>query len=298
MKKLIFTLVIPAALVFIGCSDNEIKPDAYGSFEATEVIVSAEAGGKLLEFNVDEGQTLDENIQVGFIDTVQLTLKKEQLTAQKRTIGTKFGTVSAQVNVLQQQKENALVEKSRIERLLKDEAASQKQLDDINGNIDVINSQINQVRTQNTGTIKEMETIDVQIAQLDDQVKKSVIYNPIKGTVLLKFVEPSEVVNYGKPLYKIADMTTMELRVYVSGAQLSGIKIGDKVKVLIDADKDSYKELEGTISWISSKAEFTPKIIQTKEERVNLVYAVKIKVPNDGTIKIGMPGEVIFNSSK
>jgi HlyD family secretion protein len=294
MKNILMIALIIAAAGLSGCSDNEIKPDAYGSFEATEIIVSAEAGGKLLEFNVDEGQVLEQNTLVGFIDTVQLSLKKEQLIAQKKAAGTKFGTVSAQVNVLHQQKENALVEKERIERLLKDEAASQKQLDDINGNIDVINSQINQVRTQNSSTAREMETIDVQIAQIEDQVKKSVIYNPIKGTVLLKFAEPSEVVNYGKPLYKIADMTTMELRVYVSGAQLSNIKIGDKVKVLIDADKDSYKELEGVISWISSKAEFTPKIIQTKEERVNLVYAVKIKVANDGSIKIGMPGEVIF----
>ena len=286
--------IIAIVLFLTGCSNDKQKSDAYGNFEATETVVSSESSGKLNEFNVEEGMIIESGDIVGYIDTNQLYLKKNQLAQQKNTTRTKFKNVSAQISVLQEQKIVAQREKERIERLLKDEAATGKQLDDINGSIDVINRQISSIEMQNTTTNEELKGLDVQIAQIVDQLQKSSITNPVKGTVILKFAEQGEIVNFGKPLYKIADISTMELRAYVSGAQLSEIKLGQKVKVLIDDGKSGYKTLEGEISWISSKAEFTPKIIQTKEERVNLVYAFKVRVVNDGSIKIGMPGEVVF----
>ena len=189
----------------------------------------------------------------------------------------------------------AQVEKNRVENLIKDNAASQKQLDDINGTLNTLQKQVEMVMTQNNTVRSEFGNFDVQVQQIEDQIEKSIIKNPVRGTVLMKLAEPGEIMNFGKPLYKIADLSFLNLRVFVSGEQLPKIKIGQKVKVLIDDGKEDFREMEGTISWISSKSEFTPKIIQTKEERVNLVYAVKIKVINDGSLKIGMPGEVIFN---
>lgn len=297
MNKIFLSLAL-LSLSFSSCSNDKNKSDAYGNFEAVETIVSAEASGKLQIFKVEEGQTIEADMEVGQIDTSQLYLKKIQLDEQKNTVKTKFKNVFSQVSVLQQQKKNALIERDRMEKLIKDEAGTRKQLDDINGNINVIDKQINSVQATNGTTFAEIKTLDAQIEQIADQINKSSIINPVKGTVLSKFAEQSEIVSYGKPLYKIADLTVIELRVYVSGDQLSGVKIGQIVKVLIDSGRKEFKEYEGTVSWISSKAEFTPKIIQTKEERVNLVYAVKIKVKNDGSLKIGMPGEVIFNFNK
>ena len=293
MKNL---LIIISLSVFIlsGCSNDKQKSDAYGNFEATETIVSSESSGKLYELNVEEGQIIEANKIVGYIDTSQLYLKKLQLSQQKNTTRTKFKNVSSQISVLQEQKRVAIRERDRVERLLKDNAATGKQLDDLNGSIDVINKQISSIDIQNSTTNEELKGLDVQIQQIADQLQKSNITNPVKGTVIMKFAEQGEIVSFGKPLYKIADISIMELRVYVSGAQLPEIKLGQKVKVLIDDGKSGYKTLEGEISWISSKAEFTPKIIQTKEERVNLVYAVKVKVSNDGSLKIGMPGEIMF----
>lgn len=294
-KQLLILIIIFASFAMQSCSDNEIKSDAFGNFEATETIVSAEGTGKLLSLNIEEGMSLEEGVQVGFIDTVQLYLKKKQIYSQKKITGTKFGNINSQADVYREQIKTAQVEKNRIENLLKDNAASQKQLDDINGNLNTLQKQVEMVLTQNNTARSELGNFDVQIQQIDDQIEKSIIKNPVRGTVLMKLAEPGEIMNFGKPLYKIADLSFMNLRVFVSGEQLPKIKIGQKVKVLIDDGKDGYRELEGTISWISSKSEFTPKIIQTKEERVNLVYAVKIKVSNDGSLKIGMPGEVIFN---
>ena len=297
MKRAIVFLMF-SSLIVSSCSDNDDKSDAYGNFEAVEITVSAEANGKLLEFNVEEGQTIDEGEIIGYIDTVQLNLKKRQLDQQKNAVRTKYNNVFSQVSVLQQEKKNALIEKDRVEKLIKDEAAPEKQLDDINARINVIDKQITSVKSQNSTTFQEIKTINTQVDQLTDQISKSEITNPIKGTVLIKFSELSEIVNYGKPLYKIADITIMELRVYVSGDQLPSIKIGQEVTVIVDKNEKEDRTLKGTISWISSQAEFTPKIIQTKEERVNLVYAVKVSVNNDGTLKIGMPGEIMFNSNQ
>ncbi|MFZ4589599.1 MAG: HlyD family secretion protein [Ignavibacteria bacterium] len=292
--KNILIIISLSVIIFSGCSNDKQKSDAYGNFEATETIVSSESSGKLYELNVEEGQVIEANKVVGYIDTAQLYLKKLQLAQQKNTTRTKFKNVSSQISVLQEQKRVAIRERDRVERLLKDNAATGKQLDDLNGNIDVINKQISSIDIQNFTTNEELKGYDVQIQQVVDQLQKSNITNPVKGTVIIKFAEQGEIVSFGKPLYKIADISVMELRVYVSGAQLPEIKLGQKVKVLIDDGKSNYKTLEGEISWISSKAEFTPKIIQTKEERVNLVYAVKVRVSNDGSLKIGMPGEIMF----
>ena len=293
-KIMLLCFTVFALFALSSCSNNKKLSDAYGNFEAVETIVSAEASGKLLELKIEEGQEIEQGDVIGYIDTVQMYLKRQQLIAAKKTTATRYKNISSQIDVLQEQKKTALVEKNRAENLLRDNAGTQKQLDDINGNLNIIDKQINSIRTQNSTVSGDMSGLDVQIQQINDQISKSIIINPIRGTVLMKLAENSEIVSFGKPLYKIADLSVIDLRVYVSGVQLPEVKIGQKVKVLIDAGKDSYREMEGTVSWISSKAEFTPKIIQTKEERVNLVYAVKIKVANDGSLKIGMPAEVVF----
>jgi HlyD family secretion protein len=290
----IFLTFFVFIVFFSSCNKKQTSADAYGNFEAIETIISAEANGSLLEFKVEEGNILEEGQEVGKIDTIQLYLKKLQLEAQKKLVKSKFKNISAQIAVLEQQKQNALKERQRIENLLKNEAATGKQLDEINYNINVLEKQMQTFQTQTLSVNEEINTINVQIKQIEDQINKSIIINPKKGTVILKLAERSELVTYGKPLYKIADLDYLELRAYISGSQLSQVKIGQNVKVYADLDKDNNKEYEGTVTWISPKAEFTPKIIQTKEERVNLVYAIKVRVKNDGSIKIGMPGEVRF----
>ena len=292
MKNLLKTFYISILLISISsCNSNSDLADGYGNFEAIETIISAETNGKLLEFTVKEGQTLKKDAIVGYIDTIQLALKKEQLIASKNVISSKSKSVLSQIRVLKSQLKTAKVSKKRIENLIAANAGTQKQLDDINGKIDVLNNQIISVETQNAPIINELKSIDIQVRQIEDQIQKSIINNPINGTVLVKYAEPNEITSFGKPLFKIADLSTMQLRVYVSETQLSSIKIGQDVTVKID-DNDDMKNYNGNIIWIAAEAEFTPKIIQTKEERVNLVYAVKIDVKNDGSLKIGMPAEM------
>ncbi len=290
ITKNIFVLLI-AAVVFISCNSNSDLADGYGNFEAIETIISAESNGKLLQFNIEEGQTLKKNALVGYIDTIQLALKKEQLIASKNVISSKSKGVLSQIKVLKSQLKTATVSKKRIENLIAANAGTQKQLDDIDGKIDMINNQIISVETQNAPIVNELKSIDVQVKQIEDQINKSILKNPVNGTVLVKYTEPNEVTAFGKPLYKIADLSTILLRVYVSETQLADIKIRQEVTVKIDSGND-MKNYNGIITWIASEAEFTPKIIQTKEERVNLVYAVKINVKNDGSLKIGMPAEM------
>ncbi|PLX24053.1 MAG: HlyD family secretion protein [Marinilabiliales bacterium] len=292
MKAKILICVLPVLLV--ACNGNEKVSDASGNFEAKEIIVSAEAQGKLLEFNIEEGDKLSKDLVVGYIDTVPLSIQKEQLQAQKEVVKTKLVNVKAQIEVQEEQKDNLEVEKNRINNLYKDNAATQKQLDEIEGNYSVLEKQIATTKTQISFISKEMDVYNKQIKLIDDKISRAKITNPINGTVLEKYLEESEIAIIGKALYKIAYLDEIELRIYVSGAQLSTIQIGQKVRVLIDKDEELYKEYQGEIFWISDQTEFTPKIIQTKEERVNMVYAVKIKVKNDGKLKIGMPAEVKF----
>lgn len=276
------------------CINNEPDSDAYGNFEAREVMVSAEVQGRILELNIEEGQQPDSGEVVAFIDTTDFSLKRDQLISGKRAVLSRLDYIEAQIEVQQQQIENLLVDKQRLENLFKDGAATSKQLEDIGGVIKLAEKQIRVLETQKQSVFDEAKTIDVQIMQVAESISKCYIRNPIQGTVLNRFKEPFELVTPGVPIYKIATLSKMELKVYVSGAMLPGIKIGQKVQVLVDRDKTTNQVFEGEISWISDQAGFTPKIIQTKDERVNLVYAVKISVKNDGTLKIGMPGEANF----
>lgn len=288
MKKIGILLT---AITIISCNKNNQKADAYGNFEATEIIVSSESNGKIEFLNVEEGAQLKKGSLVGLIDTLQIHYNREQLKASIETVQSKSASVLSQINVLNEQLKTAKIEQNRIQNMFAENAATKRQIDEIDGKVKVIEKQISSVQTQNAPILNEIKAIKVQIEKLDDQIKKSKISNPVHGTVLTKYAEPSEITAFGKPLYKIANLSEMELRVYVTETQLAQIKIGQKVMVAIDAENNT-KKYEGNIIWISAQAEFTPKVIQTKEERANLVYAVKVAVKNDGSLKIGMPAEV------
>lgn len=310
MKK-IFAFIITPAVFLTACNNNKEKFDASGTFEAAdEVVVSSELPGRITSFTVQEGATLAKDSIVGTVDAENISLQKEQVEASIKALGEKTADIAPQVALLQNQMkvqqsqlDNLLHEKTRIEKLLKADAATGKQLDDINAQIDVakkqigvtaqqINVQRSNVNTQNRSVLSEAEPLQKRVAQLKDQEKRAAIINPVNGTVITKYAEQGEVTSAGKALYKIADLSTLTLRAYITGTQLSQVKLNQPVKVFIDSSVSAYKEYSGTIYWISDKAEFTPKTIQTKEERANLVYAIKIKVKNDGLLKIGMFGEV------
>ena len=290
-----FIKIIFVSIVLSSCNKNSENADAYGNFETTEVTVSSEANGKIEFLNIEEGNEIKKGEVVALIDTLQLHFNKEQLKASIATVQSKSASVLSQISVLNEQLKTAKIEQNRILNMFNENAATKRQVDEIEGKVNVINKQINSVQTQNAPILNEVKSIEVQIAKLEDQIKKSQVINPIDGTVLTKYAEASEITAFGKPLYKIANLNEMELRVYFSETQLPQIKIGQHVKIVIDSN-DSTKSYNGTISWISSQAEFTPKVIQTKEERTNLVYAVKVKVKNDGSLKIGMPAEVWLNN--
>jgi HlyD family secretion protein len=288
MKNIIIALMIVS---LSSCGKNSDLADGYGNFEATEITISAEANGKIEFLNLEEGAVLEANASIGLIDTTQLYLTKQQLLASKTTIFSKSKNVISQANVLQAQLKATIIEQKRIQNMYAENAATKRQVDEIEGKVNVLKEQIKSVGTQDEPILNEAKSIDVQIEKINDQIDKSKIINPVKGTVLSKYAEPNEITSFGKPLYKIADLSEMTLRVYFSETQLPNIKIGQEVTVSIDNDNGT-KSYKGKISWIASAAEFTPKIIQTKEERVNLVYAVKVTVKNDGGLKIGMPAEV------
>jgi HlyD family secretion protein len=295
MKKLI-TPVLSLSVLLVSCNNNSSEHDASGTFEAVETIVSAEASGKILQLNINEGDELKQGVRVGFIDSTQLYLQRLQLLQNKKAILSGSLDVKPQIAVLEKELETAQADRKRIENLVKGEVASQKQLDDINSKIAVIQSKISALRsefgTRNSSISEQSNTVQVQLAQINDQLRKCTITNPVNGTVLTKYAEANEMTAMGKPLYKIADLSTIVLRAYVTGDQLAALKLNQKVKVLVDKSEDEYKEYEGVVEWISNKAEFTPKTIQTKDERANLVYGVKIRVKNDGLLKIGMYADV------
>ena len=310
MKKLFFGITALASLLISGCNRNENEFDASGTFEADETIVSSEMPGKILSFNVEEGMHLSKDSIVGTVDATNIDLQQQQVEASISALNEKTANVNPQIELLQNQLavqqsqlDNLLHERTRIENLLKADAATAKQLDDINAQIDMvqksmtvtrqqINVKKNDVATQNRSILSEAEPLKKRIAQLEDQQQRANIVNPVNGTVITKYAEAGEVTSSGKALYKIADLSELNLRAYVTGVQLPTIKLGQQVKVMIDQGEKKYKEYTGNIIWISDKAEFTPKTIQTKEERANLVYAIKVKVKNDGYLKIGMYGEV------
>lgn len=325
MNKLIIAL--GAALSLSACGNNKPDFDASGNFEAEEIIVSAQQSGEILRLNIEEGQQLDSNAVIGQIDVSGLNIQKEKAEASVAAISEKTNDASPQINTLQSQvnTQKAQVqvlnqqlfvlnkEVKRVENLLKEDAATQKQYDDLIGQKQVLQQQITaageqvkvleqqivsakqSVAIQNKGILSEVNPAKKNVDVISDQISKGQIRNPAQGTVLSKYAYAGEYANMGKPLYKIADLSTIILRAYISGGQLPAVKLNQKIKVLTDDGKGGYKETEGIITWISDKAEFTPKTIQTKDERANMVYAMKVKVVNDGSYKIGMYGEVKFN---
>src|SRR6187402_3621474 len=310
MKNLLFGITAITSLLIISCNTSENEFDASGTFEADETIVSSEVPGKIISFNVEEGVQIPKDSIVGSVDATNIDLQQQQVEASINALSEKTANVNPQVELLQNQLavqqsqlDNLVHERTRIENLLKSDAATPKQLDDINSQIDVvkksmavtqqqINVKKNDIATQNRSILSEAEPLRKRVAQLEDQQQRANIVNPVSGTVIAKYAETGEVTSTGKALYKIADLSELKLRAYVTGVQLPTIKLGQQVKVLIDQGEKKYKEYTGNIIWISDKAEFTPKTIQTKEERANLVYAIKVKVKNDGFLKIGMYGEV------
>lgn len=300
MKRLSsYTLIATALLGLAACNRGDGNFDATGTFEATEILVSSEANGKIMELNIEEGDRLDAGAMVGYIDSTQLYLKKMQLSAGLRSVDIRKPDIRKQIAALEQQIATARTEQQRMENLVKAKAGNQKQVDDIVNNIKYLQKQLDaQYSTLNKttgGADAEAESILYQIMQLDDQLQKSRIVTPQAGTVLVKYAEPGEVTAAGKPLYKIADTDLLYLRAYITADQLSTLKQGQVVRVFADYGADEQREYPGTITWISDKSEFTPKGIQTKDERANLVYAIKIAVKNDGYLKIGQYGETVFN---
>lgn len=300
MKRLAsFAIMTTGLFCLVACNRGNDNFDATGTFEATEILVSSEVNGKIMELNIEEGDRLDAGAMLGYIDSTQLYLKKMQLAAGLRSVDVRKPDIRKQIAALEQQIATARTEQQRMENLVKAKAGNQKQVDDIVNNIKYLQKQLDaQYSTLNKttgGADAEAEGILYQIMQLDDQLQKSRIVNPQAGTVLVKYAEPGEVTAAGKPLYKIADTDLLYLRAYITADQLSTLKQGQSVRVFADYGEGDRREYPGTITWISDKSEFTPKGIQTKDERANLVYAIKIAVKNDGYLKIGQYGETVFN---
>lgn len=294
MKKV---LVIIISMAFLNsCKEKKAAYDASGTFEAVETIISAEASGVIKELNIEEGQSLHTGDTIGYIDPTQLILKKKQLQAQTKAVLSKRPDISSQLASLQERLKQAEHEQQRISNMVKADAATPKQLDDATAEVAVIRKEISAKQTSlgitSSSITEETLPIDVQVEQVDDQLSKTKIINKVTGTVLTKYAEVNEMAVAGKPLYKIADLTTIILRAYITGDQFAKVKLNQNMKVMVDDGTGKYKEYNGTVTWINNKAEFTPKTIQTKDERANLVYAVKIAVKNDGYLKIGMYGEV------
>ena len=288
------SLIILAILLIAACKNKSDKADAYGNFEATEVIVSAETSGRILKFDVAEGREINQGTEIALIDTVLFHLQKAEIIAGMKGVRTRISSINAQNDILSQQIANLNVNIARTENMLKNDAATQKQYDDLTGQLAVMEKQITANNTQKASIAAELSVYEAKKATLNEQLTRSSVKSPIKGTIIEKYSEAGELTATGKPMVKIADLSVIKLKVYVSGAQLESVKLGQQCTVRIDNGKKDYSSFTGTITNISGKAEFTPKIIQTKEDRVTLVYAVTIGVINDGSMKSGMPGEAIF----
>ena len=302
MKTLKNTMLFLAALLPVACSNNKTDYDASGIFESTEVIVSSQVSGQLMEFTVTEGQQLQAHSYLGYVDTTQLYLKKQQLMASRTAVSSRSTSVPRQIASLKEQIATQKRELARFGNLVKLNAANQKQVDDIQSQLSVLEKQLaaqtELLVNNNQGISGESTALESQIAQIEDQLLKSRITSPIQGTVLTKYAEQGEFTAPGKALFKVSDMQQMYLRAYITSDQLTQLKQGQSVTVYADFGEDKMRTYPGTISWIADKAEFTPKTIQTRNERANLVYAVKIAVTNDGYLKNGMYGEVKFNATK
>ena len=284
-------------LIFLlACQSEGERADAYGNFEAVEILISSEIQGKIIRFDPLEGEKLNRGQVVAIIDSTQLYLKKKQLQTGLTSIRARIRTLDAQLEAQRVQLDNLERERRRIENLFERGAATSKQRDDIAGQVALLEAQMAATESQKSSVETEMTSLDVQIQQVEDQLGKCLVRNPVQGTMLSKYRQAGEITAPGQSLYKLANLDELMLRVYVSGDQLSGIQIGGEVTVRYDAP-GGLESASGKVTWISSEAEFTPKVIQTREERISLVYAVKIGVPNDGALKIGMPGEVLFQNN-
>ncbi len=294
----LFLLAFSLTFLLNSCKKSESDFDASGTFEATEVLVSAEVSGKILQFDIEEGMQVNAMQALGVIDSTQLYLKKQQLQASIKAVRSRKPDMNKQIAALEQQITTARSEKIRVENLVKANVANTKQLDDINAQIAVLEKQLVATKSTistTTETISaETEALDVQLKQLDDQLKKCNITSPINGVILGKYAEVGELAVAGKPLFIVADIQNMILRAYITSDQLSKLKIGQKLKIFSDFGEKEYKEYAGELAYISDRAEFTPKTILTRNERANQVYAVKIKVKNDGYLKTGMYGHIKF----
>ncbi len=293
-----FLSIISAVALLTACSGSDSKYDASGVFEVTEVMVSARVAGEIMDFNIDEGTEVTAGKPVGYIDTVQLYLQRLQLEANVKAAESRICDVDKQTAAIRQQIDTQKKEETRFRNLVKANAGNQKQLDDITAAINLLEKQLDaQTETLINGNANakaQAEALKAQIALTDDMIRKSTIVSPVDGTVMAKYVEEGELAVQGRTLFKVANINDMYLKAYITSGQITGLKIGQEVKVYADSGDSDRKEYSGVISWISDKAEFTPKTIQTRDERANLVYAVKIKVQNDGYIKRGMYGEVSF----
>ena len=296
MKRIVFALATVALLA--ACNSNKSKYDTEGFFESTEITISAQASGNIMALDIREGDNIDEDVVVGYIDTTQLHLSKLQLAKNVESINSNRPDIKKQIASLESQIKKLTKERSRIENMLRDGAATTKQLDDIESQIEIVNNQLEAQKSSLTKSTLSLDaqtlSIETPIDIIDDKLEKSKIKSPIAGTVLTKYAQAGEFTAVGKPLFKIADLENVYLHAYVTSAQLSNIKLGDKVTVCADFGGDNIREYSGTIEWIAAKSEFTPKNIQTDNERENLVYAIKVAVANDGYIKLGMYGGIKF----
>lgn len=290
LKSVIFIILV----LLIGCSSQNSKSDAFGNFEADETIISAQNSGEILELDIEEGENLEKGKQVAVIDTTQLVLQREQIKQQIAGLKVSISTIERKIQVQKEQRRNLKIEKERLKKLKQDSAATDKQWDQIMGQLRVNEANLKAISSEKEKIYHNIKASKAQLRQIDDKIEKCYVKNPIDGTILEKYINQYEVTAPGRPLYKIANLDRVYLRAYVSGAQLPEIKIGDQVTVIIDKNETENQSLSGKITCIADHAEFTPKIIQTKDVRVDLVYAIKVLVENDGRIKIGMPGEVVF----
>jgi HlyD family secretion protein len=292
MKKILFFTAI--MLFFWACAKTENRADAYGNFEVNEVTISSQAAGELLKFSIEEGEKLSQNQIVGLVDTTLLTIKKNQIINNIAGMAAKIESANLNLQAVQQQRKLLEKEKNRVAELFQKNATTEQNRDKIFSDYDVLLLKIAALKKDIQSLEKQKIGMEYNLTEIHENLAHTKIVNPINGVVLVKYKEAHEILGKGTPLYKIGNLKDMILKVYVSADQLDNIQIGQPVEVLFDKDKSSNHKTEGKISWISAQSEFTPKNIQTKEERIDQVYAVKIKVKNDGPIKIGMPGEVNF----
>ena len=291
------SLIVFSSLAIFTACNRDREPDAYGTFEAEEVVVSAQTTGQLTTFTPVEGTQIPRGAIVAIVDTTQLSLERQQVVAQRQATGSRGNEVAQQVRVLEIQRSIARRNYDRIRRLFSEKAATAQQLDQAERDYRVLGAQIDALRAQQQSVAREVSSSEARVAQISERVDKSRIANPVRGTVLATFVHAGELVQPGQPLYRIANLDTLTLRAYVSETQLHALKLGGKVEVRIDSGDGTTTPLPGTITWVSSKAEFTPTPIQTRDERADLVYAVKVRVPNTrGLLKIGMPADITLPS--